>query len=281
MYVAIIGGKNSGKTTFVSLLYATQINYTEETEGRFRFITQPNVLKILGYQYNCLRAGKWPKKKVWNEISFSFGFEDKSLGGRFKKIFGKDQDRGRIELKFGLYELNTEPDPVQTKSKKIPLITEPSKLDQLVTSKIIVILIDVSKLGMDKKNDEHLSKILNRSTKSIHTKVHPIIIYTKFDIVKKQKLKKAKLSTESPGTWQESFRGEYGNKLIKKYYPKLYNSIKGLELDYYYVFLNVETNSKGKKIPKLSNDTEIELDYSYHEYYKFIDQLGKISQDLS
>ena len=182
MYVAIIGGKKSGKTTFVSLLYATQINYTEETKGKFRFISQPNVLKILGYQYNSLRAGKWPKKKVWNDISFSFGFEDSSLGGKFKKIFGKGQDGGQVELKFGLYELNTETGSTTSKSTRTALITEPSRFEQLVTSKIIVMLIDVSQLGADTKNDEILSKIVYKACSTNRNTVYPIIIYTKFDI---------------------------------------------------------------------------------------------------
>jgi hypothetical protein len=180
-----------------------------------------------------------------------------------------------------LYEPNIETNKKKSRSGLRSLITEPSKLDQLISSEIFVLLLDVSQLGKDKKNEDVLSKIMERAVKSAGKKIYLIIMYTKFDIVKKQKLKKINLLPDPPGTWQNSLRYEYGSKLARKYYPKLFRSLNGIKPEYYFIFLNVETNSKGKKIPKLSNDIDIELDYSYHEYYKFIEQLGKISKDLN
>ncbi len=276
--MAIIGNEHVGKTIFVSLMYAAQIRYSDETAGDFRFNSEPNVLKILGYQYNSLRRGEWPKKKLWGDISFSFGYGLKSFSSKMKRIFNKNYEAPKISLNFGLYELSTPKPGATTQETSKHLITEPKRLDSLVRSKIIIALLDSSKLGRDDKTDQVISKVISKISQTQQGQIYPIIVYTKYDIVAEKKLKKLKLHAEPPDVWQAEARKEYGTKLTKKYYPKLYEIITAKKPEYYFVYLNVEKDSKGKKVPSLSPDPDIEIDHSHYEYKNLIKQLGVIGK---
>ena len=278
MYVAIIGNKNSGKTIFVSLLYATQIRYSEETGGNFRFISEPKVLSILGDQYNILRRGKWPKEKSISDISFSFGYDIESIGSKLKRMFKKKYEEPKIALTFGLFEIYDEKYDEETTALPKPLITEPNRLDSLVTSNIIIILLASSELGRTKTIDNRITGIIDKILRMKRGMVYPIIVYTKHDRINKKIIKKLKLQETPPDISKGKERKEYGQKILKTYYPNLSKTISNIETEYYFVHLNVEKDSDGKLVPSLSSDIDMELDYSYDEYYKLIEQLGKIGK---
>ena len=147
-----------------------------------------------------------------------------------------------------------------------PLITEPNRLDSLVTSNIIIILLASSELGKTKTIDNRITGIIDKILRMKRGMVYPIIVYTKHDRINNKIIKKLKLPETPPGTSKDKERKEYGQKILKTYYPNLSKTIGNIDKEYYFVHLNVEKNSKGKLVPKLSSDIDMELDYSYEEY---------------
>jgi hypothetical protein len=70
--VAVIGDKDTGKTTFLALLYAAQIRYSDHSDGEFRFYIDPNSLDPISSEYSRMHMGGWPSNKLIknsNEIS--------------------------------------------------------------------------------------------------------------------------------------------------------------------------------------------------------------------
>lgn len=278
MYVAIIGNKNSGKTIFVSLLYATQIKYTEETQGDFRFYSEPNTLAVLGYLYNSLRTGKWPKKKLASSVSFLFGYRIGSLGKRFKRFLNKNYEEPQISLEFGTFKINDKyKDQIENGTPR-SLIMEPKRFESLVRSRIIITLLDSSNLGKNKKVDETISRIIQKVARSNNGIIYPIIVYTKFDLINNKKLDRLKLHKTPPDIMNDGAREEYGKILTKHYYPELSKVIINHEPQFYFVQLKVKRNSKGDLLPSLSTDPDQEIDYSYEEYNKIIEHLGIIGK---
>ena len=126
MYAIILGNAKSGKSVFLSLLYASMIKYSEESDGDFRFYSEPKVQKILGRYYNHLRIGNWPQERLTKELSLTFGYDTKSFGHKFKRLFSKSYEEPQIILDlsvFNIYDSSIEKNSSDIKpSMSIPLL---------------------------------------------------------------------------------------------------------------------------------------------------------------
>ena len=281
MYVAIVGNEDSGKTIFVSLLYAAQIKYSEDSAGDFRFYSEPKVLKILGNYYNRLRGGFWPKKKFTKHITFTFGYGLNSMGSKIRRIFDRSGDEPKIALKFGIFDLYSKTKNANVSPKidaLVPKLLKSPYFKYLSRARIILILLDSTKLGHDTETDMGISKIIEKAYRISNTPIYPIIVFTKFDSVKREKLKKLKISSEPPSLGDGNSRKEYGSKILKQYYPKIESELTRKDPVYYFVHLNVETDPHGKSIPAVPKNLEFEIDYSYEEYRDLIEHLGMIGK---
>ncbi len=279
MKVAIIGAENSGKTVFVSLLYASMIKFSTESAGNFRFSTNPNIQKIIGDRYNDLRSGNWPKKQIKKKVIFTLGFELRSIGNKLKGFFNPSHTDTNLSLAFSSFETYDQKrnDVNAANNIATPLISEPKRFDSLVRAKIIIVMLDSSKLGRDTNTDEIISKILDKIFRCNKGQIYPIIVYTKFDMIDKKKFKKLKLDHIPPGIIDYDSRKNYCNKIASKYYPNIKDSVSGTDPRYYFVNLDVEKDEKGKLIPKISTYRDFELNYSYDEYKNLIEYLCTIA----
>src|SRR5687767_2948741 len=74
--IAIVGDVDSGKTTFLGLLYATQVRSGSNRTDDFRFHAPPASLEAISLVFQQLMSGMFPDpvtKQGITEISFQLG----------------------------------------------------------------------------------------------------------------------------------------------------------------------------------------------------------------
>ena len=133
--VALIGEPNSGKSTFVVLLYAAQIRYSEFSANKnneFRFYINPNDIEKISSEYNRMQMGNWPSEKLLHlhdtasgPISFVYGRTKESMADKFFSIFNKEQELDTLSINLLIYDLS-DPDLTECiNNEKIPLLFSP------------------------------------------------------------------------------------------------------------------------------------------------------------
>jgi hypothetical protein len=292
MNIAIIGANDSGKATFLVLLYAAQIRYSELSAGEFRFYINPKSLKPVSAEYNRMQMGKWPSDKLVNDIpmvSFLYGRSDDSLGSRFMKMFGKSKIASTISLNFSLYDFSDAElkDVINSGTMSFYNITD--KVESLLSSEMVVIILDASKLHQKKANpnDDYISYVLTNIARFRKKMIFPIVVFTKFDAVNRKLMASLKLPVRPPAMKHPEKRRAYGERLMAKYYQNTLQLMKkGKQINYesgLYFFSSVKTttSSDGSTTPALKKGKEMKyiLDCSYPEYIGFIEYLEKLVED--
>ena len=300
MNIAIIGDKATGKATFLVLLYAAQIRYSEISEGDFRFYINPKSINAISAEYNRMQMGDWPSDKLVKEIvkvSFLHGHSKKSSTKGFLNIFKKPKSTPTISLNFSLYDYSDAELSNMINTNTISFMNISTKVELLLASRVIVILIDSSKIqrskfynhSMEKKyknNDLFISNILFNISRYNRKKIHPIFVFTKFDLINKKVLSDIKLLKKPPDKNYLDKRNIYAERIMFKYYPNTLKLVKeNRRINYeagIYFFSSISTtkNSDGTESPALKKSKEVGyiLDCSYPEYIGFIEYIEKISE---
>src|SRR5438552_6359157 len=81
--VVIVGDRNSGKTTFLGLLYAAQVKFGSDKADGFRFHAAFESLDEISGVFQRLMSGSFPDaatKEGVREVSFRFGYPKNGFG---------------------------------------------------------------------------------------------------------------------------------------------------------------------------------------------------------
>ncbi len=270
MNVSIVGLEDSGRSTFLSLMYASQIRYTEETKGAFRFTSNPIAQAHLGEGYNLIRSGMWPDKKNTKHISFTFGYDLNSIGNRLKRLFNRNGMEPNVSMNFNIFEI--------PRNDELKLIEDSKRQGKLYDTDVLVIVLDASKIGKDGVSEGGISRIIQKLNKVKRGKVIFLVVWTKFDIVNRKRLKKIELLDRPPIIGKEKARSEYGNRILKRYYPGINGSLRNGVNGHFFVKLDVEKGEDDELYPHVSPDIETEIFYSYEEYRELIKHIGDIGK---
>jgi len=303
--VAIIGPKNSGKTTFLTLLYAAQIRYSEFSDGGFRFYINPKSLEPISSEYNRMQMGNWPSDELIKntaEISFLFGrVEKKGKGGLFG-FLRKEKEPEITALNFSIFDISEQDYRDLVKDNKMSYINMKPKVDKLMENNILIVTIDASAFkeqvnksqggktgdaggGENADIDGMLANLLDNIARKHKRMIYALIVFTKFDEVGPKLLGRLHLPTKPPDKMQLEERQKHAETLLGRFYPKMLNQVRNNKYinndggHYFYSNLRTE-RKKGRRIPSLIQtvDSGFVIDCDYKEFINFIEHLEKISK---
>jgi hypothetical protein len=229
MPVAIFGDRSCGKTIFLSLLYESQIRYTNSKEnvgaGEFRFTTDPSFTSIFGNIRTNLTKGQWADATLKGNLGkykFKYGYRRMiSVGSEASSRFdimdftvydiaGEDLDilrsleQYRESIATGTYKGEFDFNSLST------------SFQELLKCNVLVFLIDLSKINSEARSerfiemrnyDVFMATLISAVSKykSIvyekdekKAKIYPIFILTKYDLLDKNILKM--------NNWPETYR---------------------------------------------------------------------------
>lgn len=307
MPTAILGDRACGKTTFLALLYAAQIEYTNNMENKesFKFTAEPNVAAYMGEMHNQLRIGRWPDATIKGhstKIGFTFGYKTiaSMLPGWIKN---KGWAKPYSTLQFTVYDVAGEDvqDIIRTPDGYLSAeIPEESK--ELLESRVLVFLIDAQKISAKVRSKQYLKMInydkematltsLIASYNSMkpnpeERKIYPVIVFTKFDTVPRATLQEMGLGETYPDAKDYKKRKEFAETIMRRFYKQTLAYLKGGMLkgvsfdEAAYIFSEVQTEfneEDGFVSPKMKGD---EVDFSYSEYSYFIEHFRRVANEM-
>ena len=313
MPAAVLGDRGCGKTTFLALLYATQIKYTNEpvNKDNFRFYATPTSLNFMGDMFNHLRSGGWPEatmKGQQTKVSFLFGFKRLGAGAIPDWIKKREWINPFSTIKFSVYDVAGEdvndiirtPDGVFNEDL-------PEEVKNLLESRILVVLVDASRITAkprskpyidmieyDKKTATLISIIAKYNSRKEDPKlrkIYPIFVFTKFDCVEDNILQGMRLKEKPPDYKEDDDRRAFSETIMRNFFGQTLALIKGGKLmkvsfdyaAYFFSEINTEFNEDGIPIPSIKvmdDGVGHELDFSYPEYRWFIDHFKKIANSM-
>lgn len=250
MPVAIFGDRSCGKTVFLSLLYESQVRYTNDLEnkgpGEFRFTTDPSFEKILGDIRTDLESGQWADSTLKGNLSkykFKYGYRKMlSIGNKSSSkydimdftvydIAGEDLDilrsleQYRESIASGTYKGDFNFDSLSESFR------------ELLKCNVLVFLVDLSKINAEARTERHrelrnydvfMATLISAVSKyksevfrssSEKAKIYPVFILTKFDLLDPE-IKKANNWPVSFAELEEDKRGLLGALSNKKNFSK-------------------------------------------------------------
>jgi len=225
--VGIIGGRNTGKTVFVSLLATTAINYAVETKEHFRYYTSPEFTTVIHDIVSSLKQRRWPPATLKGsliEYRFWFGYS-RSLSGLLSKFYDSVEtltslirklEIPRRELyniiEFGLYDIAGEDVDIIFRAASLAkergtsaVEMVPENLRRVLDCDVLVFLIDSSRVTADIDDPRYREMLeydgLMASLMSLVAmyrssrygakpgKIFPVFVFTKFDTVDRKVLR--------------------------------------------------------------------------------------------
>lgn len=316
MPAAVLGDRACGKTTFLALLYAAQIRYTNTPANKdtFRFYAEPGALSFMGDVYNQLKGGSWPQatmKGQKTKVSFTFGFKKMGADLIPKGIQKKDWLNPFMTLNFSVYDVAGEdvndliatPDGVLSDSI-------PDEVRDLLESRIVVVLVDASRASAKPRSKTYMDMLeYDRKTATLISliakynssrykdepakrKIYPVFVFTKYDSMDKTVLANLSGSVEGyPSLAEPKKRHEFAEKFMRSFYEQTLALIKGGKLVgvnfdeaiYFFSELSTEFDDKGMGVPKLvemDSGAGHEVEFSYSEYEGFIEHFKKIAKSM-
>src|SRR5213594_2010989 len=299
--VVIVGDRNSGKTTFLGLLYAAQVKFGSEKADDFRFHASFESLDEISGVFQRLISGGFPDsatKEGVREVTFRLSPRRSKLGilSRRRNLASDNSDLFRLIL------LKSFEDDV-ARSLEMGSSVGHVTLNEALVSDAIVIMVDATELAVsdeDARNaplakvDAAVEALLTAIQRSrAHgeaTSLHPIFVFSKFDRVDSDSLRLLNLESAPPDVRKRGPHLAYGRTLADRNMPKTIAAIKarkdrGLRFEapaYFFSWVRTDNaaSGRGEKIRlRHSGAVGWEPDFSSDEYLAFFTCLGDIAAD--
>lgn len=301
--VVIVGDRNSGKTTFLGLLYAAQVKFGSDKADGFRFHAAFESLDEISGVFQRLMSGSFPDaatKEGVREIAFRLSSRRAALG-----ILSRRRSRGSSpdpSASFQLILLKSFEDEL-ARSRNGGSVDHVTLSDAL-TSDAIVIMVDATSLaGAEEEGElaplgkydgavEALLMAIKRSRDQAEGKMlYPIFVFSKFDRVDPEVLRRANLDAEPPDVGKKGPHAEYAEKLVARSMPKTMAAIRsggrrGLQFaapSYFFSWVRTDQPVPGRAERirlRRSGVVGWEPDYPSNEYLAFLECLGGIAADI-
>ena len=300
LQVSIVGDRGSGKTTFLGLLYAAQVRSGSDRTDAFRFHTNYESLEEITVLFQRLMSGSFPNaatKEGIREIQFKVGFRKPKLGVLSLRRSRRWTDDAFTTLRFTL---------LKNLDEEVLRVVKGSSsgygpLRDTLDGDVAVILVDSTKLapkGEDatprpmEKYDGHVELLLTAiqrwRQRGGRDTLHPIFVFSKFDLVKTEVLQAADIEATPPEAAKRGPRTAYAEALLKDNLPKTLAKVQGGHRERLqfaesrHVFSSVRTEAaapgQGERIHLRRIDgAGWEPDYSRAEYLALLECLSDIA----
>jgi len=301
-HVVIVGDRESGKATFLSLLYATQVKSGSDASDAFRFHADVDSLDEISEAFEQLMSGSFPDsatKEGMRGITFHLGYRRAGRGflSRFRSR-GWDAG-GSIALHFILVR-NVEEE--MSRFRRGSSLAN-ANLREVLESDAVAILVDSTKLGprtedrtvgpMDRYDtavESLLSAVRRSRPRGSRRPIHPIVVFSKFDSVDPKALLTANLAGAPPHVKKTRPRSAYAEALLEASLPRTIERVRARDRDASpfakpsYFFSSVRTeaataNQRAKIRLRRTNGAGWEPDYSADEYRALLERLWTIASN--
>ncbi len=298
--VIIVGDRNSGKTTFLGLLYAAQVKFGSDKADGFRFHAAFESLDEISGVFQRLMSGSFPDaatKEGIREITFRLSSRKTGLG-----ILSRRRSRGSSPDTSASFQLilmkSFEDDMVHWRDGGS---VAHGTLSGALTSDAMVIMVDATSLAVaDEEGElaplgkydgavESLLTAIQRSRDQAEGKLlHPIFVFSKFDRVDPEVLRRANLEAAPPEASKKGPHAAYAKRLVDGSMPKTIAAIRsggrrGLKFatpSYFFSWVRTDEPAPGRaeKIRlRRSGPVGWEPDYPSDEYLAFLECLSNIA----
>lgn len=303
LQVAIVGDRDSGKTTFLGLLYAAQVKSGSDRSDDFRFHAAYESLEEITGVFQRLMSGSFPdlaSKEGIHEVKFNLGFRKARLGiVRRSRAWAPDAS---ATIRFTLLRTFVEEVPRFLKGSSIG---NGGALRTVLDSDVAVILADSSRLATrtegaelgpmheyDVAVESLLTAIQRWREAGGRPIVYPIFVLSKFDCARPELLLGANLETTPPRVGKRGPRAMYAEKLLPHNLPRTFAKLRGwgrrqLEFappSYFFTWVRTEPAAPGQSERVRLRRVRAagwEPDYSFDEYIGFVECLRDIAAHTS
>lgn len=298
--VVIVGDRDSGKTTFLGLLYAAQVKSGSDKADDFRFHATFESLDEITGVFQRLMSGGFPDsatKEGIREISFHLGYRRTGRGiGSLLRPRGWDP--GAFAL-FRFILLRTLENEISRLGKGSSVANGTSR--NVLESDAIAILVDSRKLAVNAEDSQvgSMGKY-DAAVESLMTAIqrwrehggrrllYPIFIFSKFDSVEPDALRVANVEAAPPGITKRGPRAAYAEALLDRSLPRTMAKVRARERrglkfakpSYFFSWVHTEGAVPGRsERVRLRHSGVVgwEPDYSRDEYLAFLECLWEIA----
>lgn len=297
-HIVIAGDRGSGKTTFLTLLYAAQVKSGSARADDFRFHAAFESLDEISEVFQQLMSGSFPDsaaKEGIRGITFHLGYRKQGLG-----IVSRLRSRGwtpgaSASLHFILLR---DLDEEMARFRKGSSLAN-AALRDVLGSEAVAILVDSGKLvlrdedrqlGPMGKYDAAVDSLLTALQRSrghgSRRRLHPIFIFSKFDSVDPEALRAANVEGSPPGVRETGPRTRYAEALLDRNLPMAVARVRAREArglyfakpSYFFSWVRTEPAGPRERVRLLRGEGGgWEPDYSKEEYVALLECLWKIA----
>lgn len=298
--IVIVGDRNSGKTTFLGLLYTAQVKFGSDKADDFRFHAAFESLDEISGVFQRLMSGSFPDsatKEGIREITFRLGYRRPRRGISRQRSQSWSSDAFDS---FHLVVLRAFEDEV-ARAREGSSIGDATLRDAL-RSDAMVIMVDARKIAVadgdaklapqakyDAAVESLLTAIQHSRGHGARTLLHPIFVFSKFDRVNPEALRAANLDTAPPAARKKGPRAAYGQALLEGSLPKTMAKVRarergGLEFatpSYFFSWVRTDETTPGRAERvrlRRSGAVGWEPDYSSDEYVAFLERLWDLAE---
>jgi hypothetical protein len=295
--IVIVGDQNSGKTTFLALLYAAQVKSGSDASDDFRFHVTFESLDEISAAFQQLMAGSFPDsvtKEGIRGISFDLSYRS----GILSRLRSRGWSPGASATLHLLLLRNLVEE--MARLRKGSSLANASLRDILETD-ALAILVDSINLGLADEDrrlgpigryDSAVESLLSAMERSRahggRGRIHPMFVFSKFDSVDSRALRAAKVDGTPPDVRRAGPRTAYARALLDPNLPKTIAMVEArgprrlqfAKPSYFFSWVRTEAGSAGgreKVRLRPSGAGGWEPDYSRDEYLAILECFRKIA----
>jgi hypothetical protein len=300
--IVIVGARDSGKTTFLGLLYAAQVKFGSEKADGFRFHASFESLDEISGVFQRLMSGAFPDsatKEGVREVTFRLSPPRPKLGILSRRKRNSVSDNADL---FRLVLLKSFEDEIARALEPGSSVGHMT-LNEALVSDAIVMMVDARELAVadedaplapmakfDAAVEALLTAIQRSRAHGTATSLQPIFVFSKFDRVDPDSLRLLNLESAPPDVGKRGPHAAYGKALADRNMPKTIAAIgdrkdRGLRFGapaYFFSWVRTDhpASGRGEKIRlRHSGAVGWEPDFSSDEYLAFLTCLGDIAAD--
>ena len=300
LHVAIVGDRDSGKTTFLGLLYAALVKSGSDKTDDLRFHAALDSIEEITGLFQQLMSGAFPDsatKEGMHEFSFELAFE-KPRGGVLARFGSRNQAAGtsttvHITLPGRLDE--------QHHGFLQETATGRGRWRDALDADAVIVLADSTKLApkgeypepgpmetYDGQVEAFFTSIVRWRARGGRDVLHPIFVFSKFDAIKPEVVRAANVEPTPPDVSKTGPRAVYATTLLEPNLPRTLAVLQEADRGKLrfarpsYFFSSVRTEAKahgrseGIRLRRIDG-AGWEPDYSGHEYFALLEYLGEIA----
>ena len=239
--IVVVGDRDSGRTTFLGLLYIAQVKSGSARADTFRFHTTIDSIEEISVLFQRLMSGSFPDaatKEGIHEMSVHLGYRKRGakILSRLRSREWDPEDYATVRF---LLPRSLDED-VSRFLKGSSIIGD--RLRETLEEDAIVILVDSTKLGTNAKDaedstmkeydaalDAYLTASERWRPRGDRTPLYPIFILSKFDRVNRKVLRAAKVEESPPPAGRKGPRAAYAEALLGSNLPRTLKKVNARE----------------------------------------------------